>query len=194
MPSPVVVLPWGSRSMRSVGCSSSASAAPRLMAVVVFPTPPFWLATAVVRPTSHPTREGGRASPPPSAPEPSTTPDRPREPNGEAQRTKASDTHPRVGDILAGQQGEGPAFPRSRPSPNGVFAWRWQRHLAPRRARRVQETSQGGLLSPRPHALFQQSQRLPRRLRPEPRRLARAGAEPDGWSREGSSRDGGATR
>jgi hypothetical protein len=35
--------------MRSVGCSTAARQAARLTAVVVFPTPPFWLATAMIR-------------------------------------------------------------------------------------------------------------------------------------------------
>src|SRR5262245_3671610 len=43
-----VLLAWGSRSMRSVGLPRSASAAARLIAVVVFPTPPFWLAIATI--------------------------------------------------------------------------------------------------------------------------------------------------
>src|SRR5207245_6053009 len=43
---PEVELAWGSRSMSNTGWPSSASAAPRLMAVVVLPTPPFWLTTA----------------------------------------------------------------------------------------------------------------------------------------------------
>src|SRR3989441_9576761 len=46
-PRPEVELAWGSRSMSRIGCPSSASAAPRLMAVVVLPTPPFWLTTAM---------------------------------------------------------------------------------------------------------------------------------------------------
>src|SRR3954466_8344437 len=44
----IVLLAWGSRSMSSVGWPRSASAAARLMAVVVFPTPPFWLAMATI--------------------------------------------------------------------------------------------------------------------------------------------------
>src|SRR5438552_2210301 len=39
--------PWGSRSMRRTRLPSSASAHPRFTAVVVLPTPPFWLATAM---------------------------------------------------------------------------------------------------------------------------------------------------
>src|SRR5258708_19530248 len=45
-PSPEVEFAWGSRSTSSVRWPSSASAAPRLIAVVVLPTPPFWLTTA----------------------------------------------------------------------------------------------------------------------------------------------------
>src|SRR4029077_6508405 len=48
-PSPEVALAWGSQSMRSTRRPRSARAAPRLMAVVVLPTPPFWLTTAMIR-------------------------------------------------------------------------------------------------------------------------------------------------
>src|SRR5208283_1736579 len=50
MPRPVVELPWGSASMTRTWRSLAARDAPRLMAVVVFPTPPFWLATAITLP------------------------------------------------------------------------------------------------------------------------------------------------
>src|ERR1700732_2394865 len=43
----IVRWPWGSRSMRRTRFPSSASAHPRFTAVVVLPTPPFWLATAM---------------------------------------------------------------------------------------------------------------------------------------------------
>src|SRR6267378_3590037 len=43
----IVRWPWGSRSMRRTRLPSSASAHPRFTAVVVLPTPPFWLATAM---------------------------------------------------------------------------------------------------------------------------------------------------
>src|SRR4051794_30792005 len=46
MPRPVVALPCGSRSTTRTRYPSSASAAPRLTAVVVLPTPPFWFAIA----------------------------------------------------------------------------------------------------------------------------------------------------
>src|SRR5579871_5919785 len=49
MPSPVEAFPCGSRSTTSVGWPTAASAVPRLMAVVVLPTPPFWLATTNTR-------------------------------------------------------------------------------------------------------------------------------------------------
>src|SRR6266540_2236613 len=49
MPSPVVAFPCGSRSIRRVCLSARESPAARLTAVVVFPTPPFWLTTAMVR-------------------------------------------------------------------------------------------------------------------------------------------------
>src|SRR5579862_9188909 len=43
----IVLLAWGSRSMSSVRLRRMASAAARLIAVVVLPTPPFWLAIAM---------------------------------------------------------------------------------------------------------------------------------------------------
>src|ERR1035437_9261220 len=47
-PRPEVELACGSRSTRSTEWPISASAAPRLMAVVVLPTPPFWVTTAMI--------------------------------------------------------------------------------------------------------------------------------------------------
>ena len=44
----MLLLAWGSRSMSSVRRPRMASAAARLTAVVVFPTPPFWLAMATI--------------------------------------------------------------------------------------------------------------------------------------------------
>src|SRR6202521_3352518 len=49
-PRPLVEFDCGSQSTRSVLTSAAASEAARLMAVVVLPTPPFWLATAMTRP------------------------------------------------------------------------------------------------------------------------------------------------
>src|ERR1700694_3771668 len=49
MPRPVEALPWGSRSTVSTCSPVAASAVPRLIAVVVLPTPPFWLAIASTR-------------------------------------------------------------------------------------------------------------------------------------------------
>src|SRR4029078_12255672 len=49
MPSPVEALPCGSRSTMSTVSPTAASAVPRLMAVVVLPTPPFWFASAKIR-------------------------------------------------------------------------------------------------------------------------------------------------
>src|SRR4030066_1584012 len=46
-PIPDVAFAWGSRSTRRVRFSVTAREARGLTAVVVFPTPPFWLATAV---------------------------------------------------------------------------------------------------------------------------------------------------
>src|SRR5579864_3048705 len=57
--------PWASRSIRSTLCPSSASAAPRFTAVVVLPTPPFCIATAIVRAKSAPSlAEAGRSDRP----------------------------------------------------------------------------------------------------------------------------------
>src|SRR5262249_5140849 len=48
-PTPVEALPCGSRSRISTFSPTAASAVPRLMAVAVLPTPPFWLAVARTR-------------------------------------------------------------------------------------------------------------------------------------------------
>src|SRR5512139_4082606 len=49
MPQPIVALPCGSRSISRQRRFVAASEAVRLTAVVVLPTPPFWLATAMMR-------------------------------------------------------------------------------------------------------------------------------------------------
>src|SRR5580692_8866826 len=49
MPRPVEALPCGSASSSSTRSPTAARAVPRLMAVVVLPTPPFWLAMARMR-------------------------------------------------------------------------------------------------------------------------------------------------
>src|ERR1700748_921286 len=49
MPRPVEALPCGSISITRVGSPTAASAVPRLIAVVVLPTPPFWFATTITR-------------------------------------------------------------------------------------------------------------------------------------------------
>src|SRR6185437_8900477 len=49
MPSPVLALPCGSRSNSKTFLSAAAKAVARLTAVVVLPTPPFWLAMAIMR-------------------------------------------------------------------------------------------------------------------------------------------------
>src|SRR5690606_25968268 len=49
MPSPVLALPWGSRSTISTRSPIAASAVARLIAVVVLPTPPFWFAMVMIR-------------------------------------------------------------------------------------------------------------------------------------------------
>ena len=53
-PAPLDAFPWGSASMSRVFCSATASDAARLTAVVVLPTPPFWFAMAMIRPTFAP--------------------------------------------------------------------------------------------------------------------------------------------
>src|SRR5689334_9257970 len=47
IPTPVVALPCGSESISRTRKSLAASEAARLIAVVVFPTPPFWFVTAI---------------------------------------------------------------------------------------------------------------------------------------------------
>src|ERR1022692_1167521 len=49
MPRPVEALPCGSESSSSTRSPMAESAVPRLIAVVVLPTPPFWLAMARTR-------------------------------------------------------------------------------------------------------------------------------------------------
>src|ERR1017187_1536018 len=49
-PRPLVEFDCGSQSTSNVLTSAAANEAARLMAVVVLPTPPFWLATAMTRP------------------------------------------------------------------------------------------------------------------------------------------------
>src|ERR1700733_5541461 len=44
----IVLFACGSRSISNVGLPRRARAAARLIAVVVFPTPPFWLAMATI--------------------------------------------------------------------------------------------------------------------------------------------------
>ena len=53
-PSPEVELACGSQSTTKTRQSAAASEAARLIAVVVFPTPPFWFAIAMIRPNSYP--------------------------------------------------------------------------------------------------------------------------------------------
>src|SRR5262245_34992939 len=49
MPRPVEALPCGSRSITSTCRPTAAKPVARLIAVVVLPTPPFWLAMAMTR-------------------------------------------------------------------------------------------------------------------------------------------------
>src|SRR5215472_7274473 len=53
-PTAAVEFAWESQSTRSVGWPAAARQAERFTAVVVFPTPPFWLATAMIRATEPP--------------------------------------------------------------------------------------------------------------------------------------------
>src|SRR3990172_3435037 len=48
IPIPEVEFPWGSASISRIFSPERASDAARLIAVVVFPTPPFWLAIAII--------------------------------------------------------------------------------------------------------------------------------------------------
>src|SRR4030095_15163484 len=50
MPTPLVLLPCGSKSTSNVRFSAAPRHAARLIAVVVLPTPPFWFATAMMLP------------------------------------------------------------------------------------------------------------------------------------------------
>src|SRR3990172_4430427 len=74
MPKLALNPPCGSRSTRKPADPPPASAAPRLTVVAVLPTPPFWLATTMTRPTrrqysaapaarqtAHRKRRGGQA-------------------------------------------------------------------------------------------------------------------------------------
>jgi hypothetical protein len=58
-PRPLVALPCGSMSTSRTVLPSAARHAPRLTAVVVFPTPPFWLTTAMTWPTRASASECG---------------------------------------------------------------------------------------------------------------------------------------
>src|SRR5512141_2983817 len=57
-PTPEEALACGSRSTRSVLFSITEREAARLTAVVVFPTPPFWLATVRIRANAGPPLHG----------------------------------------------------------------------------------------------------------------------------------------
>src|SRR5690242_20693281 len=58
-PSPTEREPWGSKSTSSTRRPYSARAAPRLIVVVVLPTPPFWLHIATTRAGPCEDREAG---------------------------------------------------------------------------------------------------------------------------------------
>src|SRR5579864_9536753 len=53
-PLPTVALPCGSRSINITRRFMAANEAARFILVVVFPTPPFWLAIAIIFPTVFP--------------------------------------------------------------------------------------------------------------------------------------------
>lgn len=61
-PIPLVAFPWGSPSMSKVRRSATARLAARFTAVVVLPTPPFWLAMAMTRATGMFAGVGGRGN------------------------------------------------------------------------------------------------------------------------------------
>src|SRR5262245_27722185 len=54
IPTPELAFDCASRSISNVRMSAAASDAARLIAVVVFPTPPFWLAIATILPIFAP--------------------------------------------------------------------------------------------------------------------------------------------
>src|SRR5713226_9334691 len=56
----MVRLPWGSRSTASTVYPCSLSATPRFSVVVVFATPPFWLANAITLVTCFPLLDEAR--------------------------------------------------------------------------------------------------------------------------------------
>src|SRR5690554_2173343 len=62
MPSPTLAAPWGSKSTMSTLRPYSASAAARLIVVVVLPTPPFWLHIATIRAGPWRSRGAGTAN------------------------------------------------------------------------------------------------------------------------------------
>ena len=57
-PTPEEAFAWGSESMIKTFFSRIAKEAARFMAVVVFPTPPFWLATVIIFPIIESIKEG----------------------------------------------------------------------------------------------------------------------------------------
>ena len=67
-PRPTDSAPCGSKSTSSTLRPYSASAAPRLIVVVVLPTPPFWLASAMIRAGPCRSAAWARGSPAASAP------------------------------------------------------------------------------------------------------------------------------
>src|SRR5260221_2583298 len=56
MPSPVLALPCGSKSISRARFATGGSAVARLTAVVVLPTPPFWLTMAKMRASAAPAK------------------------------------------------------------------------------------------------------------------------------------------
>ncbi len=58
IPNPLVAFPCGSRSIRRTRSPEMARRLARFTTVVVLPTPPFWFAQAIVRPTQRCARTG----------------------------------------------------------------------------------------------------------------------------------------
>src|SRR6185503_8065463 len=116
MPSPVLALPCGSRSMTSTLWPAAARAVARLTAVVVLPTPPFWLATAMIRARRDTT--SGRVSLAP------VTPLTPLDPG------QAQDDPARVGAAVVARDIELPSFFRGGQFLPGLLAL-WEEAYRP---------------------------------------------------------------
>src|SRR5256885_6842225 len=116
-PRPEVVLDCGSRSISRTGCPISPSAAPRLMAVVVLPTPPFWLTMARTGTLDGPNIWGSGWT------------------AGAVSRVISGTSGERLGESLAygGLLGDLDGLRRPAPAPQGVGHGGDQDHLDPDR-------------------------------------------------------------